>query len=94
MSKQKILIVDDEQSIRTLLDYNLKDAGYETICASDGEVALTIAENDKPDLILLDLMLPKINGFEVCTILRNQGIHIPIIMLTAKADELDKIEGL
>lgn len=94
MSKQKILIVDDEQSIRTLLNYNLKEAGYETICAADGEVALSMAEKDKPDLILLDLMLPKINGFEVCTILRKQGLNIPIIMLTAKADELDKIEGL
>lgn len=94
MNKGKILIVDDEQSIRTLLDYNLKQAGYETIIAADGEVALYMAEKDKPDLILLDLMLPKINGFEVCKILRNQGLNIPIIMLTAKADELDKIEGL
>lgn len=94
LSKRKILIVDDEQSIRTLLDYNLKQAGYETISAADGEVALDMVKKDKPDLILLDLMLPKKNGFEVCRILREQDINIPIIMLTAKSDELDKIDGL
>lgn len=94
MSKLKVLIVDDEQSIRTLLEYNLKQAGYETIDAADGETAIIKAENERPDLILLDLMLPEKNGFEVCKILRDRDINIPIIMLTAKSDEPDKIKGL
>lgn len=94
MSKLKVLIVDDEQSIRTLLEYNLKQAGYETIAAADGETAIVKAENENPDLILLDLMLPEKNGFEVCKILRDRDINIPIIMLTAKSDEPDKINGL
>lgn len=94
METKKILIVDDEQPIRTLLDYNLKQAGYETICAADGKVAIEMAENEKPDLILLDLMLPKIDGIEVCKTLRKRGSLIPIIMLTAKGDELDKVLGL
>lgn len=94
LKAQKILIVDDEQSIRTLLDYNLKKDGYETIIAADGEEALELADQEEPDLILLDLMLPKIDGIEVCKRLRKQHIHIPIIMLTAKSEELDKILGL
>lgn len=91
---QKILIVDDEQSIRTLLAYNLKQAGYTTVMAEDGEEAIRFADQEKPDLILLDLMLPKIDGIEVCKQLRKQHIHIPIIMLTAKSEELDKVLGL
>lgn len=91
---QKVLIVDDEQSIRTLLDYNLQQAGYETIMAVDGEEALTLAETEQPDLILLDLMIPKIDGIEVCKALRSRHIQIPIIMLTAKSAELDKVLGL
>jgi len=91
---QKILIVDDEQPIRTLLDYNLKQAAYETLIAIDGEEAINIAEAERPDLILLDLMLPKIDGIEVCKILKQREINIPIIMLTAKGDEFDKVLGL
>lgn len=91
---RKILIVDDEQSIRTLLEYNLRQAGYETIYAADGQVAIEMAESEKPDLILLDLMLPIIDGMEVCTTLRKRAINIPIIMLTAKGDEIDKVLGL
>ena len=95
MSKQKkILIVDDEQPIRTLLEYNLKQAQYETISAADGEEAVQQAESEKPDLILLDLMLPKMDGIDVCKTLRQRGVDIPIIMLTAKGDELDKVLGL
>lgn len=93
-TKQKILIVDDEQSIRTLLDYNLKQAGYETIMAVDGEEAVEKTEQENPDLILLDLMIPKIDGIEVCKLLRTRHINIPIIMLTAKSEELDKVLGL
>lgn len=92
--KQKILIVDDEQSIRTLLDYNLKQAGYTTIMAVDGEEAVEKTEQEKPDLILLDLMIPKIDGIEVCKLLRKRHINIPIIMVTAKSEELDKVLGL
>lgn len=94
VKSKKVLIVDDEQSIRTLLDYNLKQAGYETIMASDGKEAIEIAEAKKPDLILLDLMLPEISGIEVCKMLRGQHINIPIIMLTAKSEEIDKVLGL
>jgi len=90
----KILIVDDEQPIRTLLDYNLKQAAYETLIAVDGEEAIKIAIDEQPDLILLDLMLPKIDGIEVCKILKQREIDIPIIMLTAKGDEFDKVLGL
>lgn len=93
-TKKQILIVDDEQSIRTLLDYNLKQAGYDTIMAADGKVAIEMAEIEQPDLILLDLMLPEISGIEVCKMLRSRDINIPIIMLTAKSDELDKVLGL
>jgi two-component system, OmpR family, alkaline phosphatase synthesis response regulator PhoP len=93
-SSKKILIVDDEQPIRTLLEYNLKQAKYETITAVDGEEAILKSETEKPDLILLDLMLPKMDGIDVCKILRQKGLDIPIIMLTAKGDEFDKVLGL
>lgn len=91
---QKILIVEDEQPIRTLLAYNLQKAGYETVLAVNGEEAIQKAEQENLDLILLDLMLPKMDGIEVCTTLRQKGLSIPIIMLTAKSDELDKVLGL
>lgn len=93
-TQKKILIVDDEQSIRTLLEYNLKQAQYETVSVADGEEAVQKAESEKPDLILLDLMLPKMDGIDVCKTLKQRGIDIPIIMLTAKGDELDKVLGL
>ena len=91
---QKILIVDDEQSIRTLLDYNLKQSNFETIMAADGEEAVLKVESENPDLILLDLMLPKLDGVEVCKLLRQRNINTPIIMLTAKGEETDKVLGL
>ncbi|MDW0118460.1 response regulator transcription factor [Sporosarcina thermotolerans] len=90
----KILIVDDEQPIRTLLDYNLKQSNFETIMAADGAQAIQQVEEEKPDLILLDLMLPIIDGIEVCKILRSRNINTPIIMLTAKGEEPDKVLGL
>lgn len=90
----KILIVDDEQPIRTLLDYNLKQSNFETVMASDGEQAILQVEDEKPDLILLDLMLPKMDGIEVCKALRSRNINTPIIMLTAKGEEPDKVLGL
>jgi two-component system, OmpR family, alkaline phosphatase synthesis response regulator PhoP len=93
MSK-KVLVVDDEQSIVTLLKYNLEQAGFEVLTASDGEEGKTIAIEERPDLIVLDLMLPKLDGIEVCKLLRQQKIMVPILMLTAKDDEFDKVLGL
>ncbi|MGM9924595.1 MAG: response regulator [Bacillus sp. (in: firmicutes)] len=93
MSK-KVLVVDDESSILTLLKYNLEQAGFEVITAADGEEAIEAAERGNPDLIVLDLMLPKLDGIEVCKILRQRKMNVPILMLTAKDDELDKILGL
>jgi two-component system, OmpR family, alkaline phosphatase synthesis response regulator PhoP len=91
---KKVLVVDDEQSIVTLLEYNLKQAGYEVITAMDGESGKNLAQQERPDLIVLDLMLPKLNGIEVCKQLRQEKIHTPILMLTAKDDEFDKVLGL
>ncbi|KAA6454498.1 response regulator transcription factor [Bacillus atrophaeus] len=93
MSK-KILVVDDEESIVTLLQYNLERSGYEVVTASDGEEALKQAETEKPDLIVLDVMLPKLDGIEVCKQLRQQKLMFPILMLTAKDEEFDKVLGL
>jgi two-component system alkaline phosphatase synthesis response regulator PhoP len=92
--KKKVLVVDDEQSIVTLLQYNLEQAGFEVITAMDGEEGKRIAEAVLPDIIVLDLMLPKLDGMEVCKQLRQEKVMIPILMLTAKDDELDKILGL
>lgn len=92
--KSKILVVDDEQSIVTLLQYNLEHADFEVITAMDGEEGKRLAETESPDLIILDVMLPYIDGLEVCKQLRQQKIMTPILMLTAKDDEFDKILGL
>src|SRR5690606_20676506 len=75
-------------------DYNLKQSNFETIMAADGEQAILKVENENPDLILLDLMLPKMDGIEVCKVLRQRNINTPIIMLTAKGEETDKVLGL
>jgi two-component system, OmpR family, alkaline phosphatase synthesis response regulator PhoP len=91
---KKVLVVDDEQSIVTLLKYNLEQAGYIVVTAMDGEEAINLAADGKPDLMILDLMLPKLDGIEVCKQLRQQKINMPILMLTAKDDEFDKVLGL
>jgi two-component system, OmpR family, alkaline phosphatase synthesis response regulator PhoP len=93
MPTKKILIVDDEPQIVELLENYLSKEGYAVATAGDGEAALTAAERENPDLILLDLMLPKINGYEVCKELRLKT-KTPIIMLTARDEEPDKIVGL
>ena len=93
MSK-KILIVDDEKSIVDILSFNLGREGYETMAAYDGEAGLTLALEENPDLILLDLMLPKMNGFDVCKAVREKNTSTPIIMLTARESESDKVFGL
>ena len=89
----KILVVEDEANLRETLRYNLKKEGYEVFSAVDGEQAVDAARREKPDLVLLDVMLPKLNGFEVCRILRME-MTCPVLMLTAKADETDKVVGL
>jgi two-component system alkaline phosphatase synthesis response regulator PhoP len=94
MMSQKILVVDDEQSIVTLLQFNLEQAGFSVIVALDGKEALATAIKEKPDLMVLDLMLPELSGLEVCKELRQAKMNTPILMLTAKDDELDKIIGL
>jgi two-component system response regulator VicR len=90
---QKILIVDDEANIVDILKYNLEKEGFSTIAAYDGEKGLELALNAKPDLVLLDLMLPKMDGFTVCRKIRESSA-VPIVMLTAKAEEVDKVLGL
>jgi len=90
---EKILIVDDEKNIVDILRFNLTKEGFTTLEAYDGEQAVEMALNENPDLILLDIMLPKIDGFTVCRKLR-ETISTPIIMLTAKEEEVDKVLGL
>ena len=89
----RILLVDDEQSIQTLLSYPLRKEGYEVVSAHDGEEALDQARDQSFDLIVLDVMLPKVDGFEVCRELRARS-SVPIVMLTAKDEEFDTVLGL
>lgn len=89
----KVLVVDDEASIVNIISYNLKKEGYEVITAEDGETGLDLALSESPDLILLDIMMPKMDGYEVCRKIREKS-NVPIIMLTARADEVDKVIGL
>ena len=93
MSK-RILIVEDEKNIVDILRFNLNREGYETLEAYDGSTGLSLARSEQPDLILLDLMLPKMNGFDVCRSLREGGCSTPVIMLTAREEETDKVLGL
>ena len=89
----RILLVDDEQSIQTLLSYPLRKEGYEVVQATDGHQALERFEEQRFDLVVLDLMLPRVDGLEVCRRLRSRS-SVPIIMLTAKSEEIDKVVGL
>jgi two-component system alkaline phosphatase synthesis response regulator PhoP len=91
---QKLLVVEDEISISTLLQFNLEQAGFEVVTAMDGKDGLEKAESEVPNLIILDLMLPEMDGLEVCKELRLKKLNIPILMLTAKDDEFDKVLGL
>lgn len=93
MRPSMILIVEDDSTLREVLEYNLKKEGYETSVAADGPSALDIARKVKPDVIILDIMLPLLNGLEVCRILRNE-MDVPVIMLTAKVEEVDRVIGL
>ena len=89
-----ILIVEDEKNIVDILNFNLNREGYGTIEAYDGQAGLQLALEQDPDLILLDLMLPKMNGFDVCRAIRQAGRNTPVIMLTAREEETDKVLGL
>ena len=90
---EKILIVEDETTLQEALAYNLRRQGYEVEVASDGPAALNVARRSRPDLIILDIMLPGMDGFEVCRILR-QEMTTPVLMLTARDDEIDRVVGL
>lgn len=94
MIMKKILIIEDEPNIRELVRYNLKANGYECIEAEDGYMGVSMVHKEKPDLILLDIMLPRKNGYDICKELREEGNRTPIIMLTAKTEEIDKVLGL
>lgn len=96
MAKTSVLIVEDEADILHLLKYNIEAAGFDVLTAQDGYEALSLAKRRLPDLILLDLMIPGLDGFEVCKELKrsSETKHIPIIMLTAKGEEVDRIVGL
>ena len=91
---KKVLIVEDEQNIVDILSFNLGRDGYDTLEAYDGPTGLHLALEEDPDLILLDLMLPGMDGFDVCRKIREKGSAVPIIMLTAREEETDKVLGL
>ena len=92
--KKTVLIVEDEKSIVDILRFNLEKEGYAALTAYDGEAGLSMALEKNPDLILLDVMLPKMIGFDVCRILREKGSSVPVIILTAREEEADKVQGL
>lgn len=93
MDRKRILVVDDEMSIVNILKVNLEKGGYEVLTAMDGEEGLITALSEDVDLVLLDVMLPKMDGFEVCKKIRQKS-EVPILMLTARSEEIDKILGL
>ena len=93
MPDQKVLVVEDEENLVEALRYNLEKEGYDVLTAMDGEKGLELAKASNPALIILDIMLPRLDGFEVCRILR-RDVNTPILMLTAKGEEVDRIVGL
>ena len=93
MTGNKILVVEDDLNLLSTLKYNLQKEGYDVATAADGAEAIETARRENPDLVILDLMLPKMSGFEVCRVLR-KDMTVPVLMLTAKAEETDKIVGL
>jgi two-component system alkaline phosphatase synthesis response regulator PhoP len=90
----RILIVDDEPAIVRGLEDNLRFEGYETLAATSGEEGLSRALGEAPDLVLLDIMMPKLSGWDVCRELRRRGVDVPVIMLTARGEEVDRVRGL
>lgn len=91
--KQRVLVVDDEPAILELVSFNLKKEGYDVITAADGKSALEVFAAEKPDLVVLDLMIPEPDGYEVCKLIRAQSA-VPVIMLTARGEEQDRVRGL
>jgi len=89
----KVLVVEDEPTLLETLEYNLTRQGYQVFTATDGRKALEVARRERPDIVLLDIMLPGLDGFEVCRILR-QEMTVPVLMLTARTDEVDRVVGL
>jgi DNA-binding response OmpR family regulator len=96
MSKMRVLIVEDDKDILQLLSYNMQASGFDVLTSRDGFEAISVARQNLPDFIILDLMLPNMDGFEVCKELKRDGEtkHIPILMLTARGEEVDRIVGL
>jgi two-component system phosphate regulon response regulator PhoB len=96
MSRERILVVDDEEDLLELIRYNLGKEGYRVECVASGEQAIAAAKSMLPDLIVLDLLLPRVDGLEVCRILKSDAKtqHIPVVMLTAKSEEIDVVAGL
>ncbi|MEE4195953.1 MAG: response regulator transcription factor [Anaerolineae bacterium] len=90
---ETILVVEDELALRETISYNLHQQGYQVLTAEDGETAIQLAKENQPDLMLLDIMLPNVDGFEVCRILRKE-MNLPILMLTARSSEIDRVLGL
>src|SRR5580692_2832504 len=93
-TRRTVLIVEDDPSIALGLRMNLESEGFNVLAAEDGERGLTVAREAQPNLIILDLMLPNLNGFEVLRTLRHEGYQMPIIMLSARTGEMDKVTGL
>lgn len=91
MAKKRLLIVDDEADLAEMIKFRMENNGYEVLLAHDGQAALEMARKEKPDLIILDLMLPKMDGYKVCGLLKKDGryAHIPVIIFTAKGQEED-----
>ena len=94
MAEQRILIIEDEPDLLRGLEINLRAEGYEVLSAARGDTGLELALRERPDLVLLDIMMPGMNGFDVCRELRRKGFEAPVIMLTAKGEEVDRIVGL
>ncbi|MGD8244912.1 MAG: response regulator transcription factor, partial [Anaerolineae bacterium] len=94
MSNERILVVEDERAVARGLSYGLRDEGFEVFVARTGEEALSLARSRDPHLILLDIRLPDVSGFDVCSTLRSEGFRQPIVMLTARDEEVDKVLGL
>jgi two-component system alkaline phosphatase synthesis response regulator PhoP len=92
--KRRVLVIEDDPSIALGLRINLESEGYDVLSAEDGEAGLTLARENQPDLVILDVMLPKLNGFQVLQTVRREGLMMPIIVLSARTGEMDKVTGL
>jgi len=93
-TKRRVLVVEDDSSIALGLRINLESEGYDVLCAEDGEIGLRMARESEPDLVILDVMLPKLNGFQLLQTLRREGYLMPIIVLSARTGEMEKVTGL